>query len=146
VASTSPPSFDEINPNTIVFGWISVLTAMGLFIPTLAVLVRRLHDRGRSGWFWFITWIPLVGGIWLFVELCCDGQLGENQYGSNPKLAPAATPSTQALAALRQSVSGAETHYCSDCGAEVLDSDQFCGKCGTTQETPSGQYKDRYVL
>tara|TARA_Y100001978_G_scaffold159352_1_gene145163 strand:+ start:241 stop:639 length:399 start_codon:yes stop_codon:yes gene_type:complete len=49
------------------------------------VLVRRLHDVGKSGWFYFIFLIPIVGIIWLIVLLCSDGQKEDNKWGSNPK-------------------------------------------------------------
>lgn len=54
-------------------------------IPWLAVLVRRLHDSGRTGWYFFVRFIPLVGNIWLLVLLCMDGDMGPNQYGRDPK-------------------------------------------------------------
>lgn len=58
---------------------------LGVLIPSIAVVVRRLHDVGKSGWFYFVVLIPLVGGIWLIVLLCTDSQVGPNQYGPNPK-------------------------------------------------------------
>ncbi len=58
---------------------------LGVLIPSIAVIVRRLHDVGKSGWFYFVVLIPLVGGIWLIVLLCTDSQVGPNQYGPNPK-------------------------------------------------------------
>lgn len=66
-------------------GPIGTLYSLAVFIPGLAVLVRRLHDVGKSGWFFFIILIPLVGVIWLLVLLCTDGEKGTNQYGSDPK-------------------------------------------------------------
>jgi uncharacterized membrane protein YhaH (DUF805 family) len=56
-----------------------------MFIPGLAVAVRRLHDVGKSGWMLLIGLIPLVGAIWLFVLMVTDSDPGENQYGPNPK-------------------------------------------------------------
>ncbi|QOG03297.1 DUF805 domain-containing protein [Flavobacterium sp. MDT1-60] len=56
-----------------------------VFIPGLAVLVRRLHDVGKSGWFFFIVFIPLAGVIWLLVVLCTEGESGTNQWGIDPK-------------------------------------------------------------
>ncbi|MDR0672935.1 MAG: DUF805 domain-containing protein [Zoogloeaceae bacterium] len=56
-----------------------------ILLPGLAVSVRRLHDIGKNGWWLFISLIPLVGGIWLIVLFCTDGQDGENRYGANPK-------------------------------------------------------------
>ncbi|OXA81842.1 Uncharacterized membrane protein YhaH, DUF805 family [Flavobacterium aquidurense] len=56
-----------------------------VFIPGLAVLVRRLHDVGKSGWFFFIVFIPLAGIIWLLVLLCTEGESGTNPWGVDPK-------------------------------------------------------------
>lgn len=66
-------------------GMIYSLYSLAMFIPGLAVLVRRLHDVGKSGWMVLIGLIPLIGGIWLLVLLFTDSQPGTNQYGPNPK-------------------------------------------------------------
>ena len=71
-----------------VIGSFPILYAiylLAMFIPTLAVSVRRLHDIGKSGWMYLIVLIPLVGGIWLLVLMVTDSSLEENQYGMNPK-------------------------------------------------------------
>ena len=67
------------------YGVFYILYALAVFIPGLAVTVRRLHDTGKSGWFYFIVLIPIIGWIWLLVLLCTDGNYGNNEYGSNPK-------------------------------------------------------------
>lgn len=64
---------------------IQTVYALAVFLPGLAVTVRRLHDVGKSGWFFFIAFIPLVGAIWLLVLFCTDGEEGENKWGPNPK-------------------------------------------------------------
>ncbi len=52
------------------------------FFGSLATTVKRLHDRGRSGWFMLIALIPLVG-FWLLIEVgFLSGEAGENEYGS----------------------------------------------------------------
>ena len=56
-------------------------------VPSLAVFVRRLHDTGRSGWWFLIGLIPVVGDIVLLVFMVSDGTREENQYGVNPKFA-----------------------------------------------------------
>lgn len=61
---------------------------VAVFIPSLAVVVRRLHDTGRSGWWILIAFVPLVGAIILLVFLCTEGARDVNEYGPNPKLAP----------------------------------------------------------
>jgi len=69
----------------IGYGLFYILYCLAVLIPGLAVLVRRLHDSGKSGWFFFIVLVPIIGGIWLLVLLCTDGNAGENEYGANPK-------------------------------------------------------------
>ncbi len=66
-------------------GLLSSLYSLALFIPSVAVSVRRLHDTNRSGWFILIALIPVVGWIVLLVFYCMDSQAGDNQYGPYPK-------------------------------------------------------------
>ncbi|MGW8883335.1 DUF805 domain-containing protein [Streptomyces sp. NPDC055749] len=66
-----------------------ILYLVATVVPTLAVVVRRLHDTGRSGWWILISFVPLVGGIILLVFLVSDGKQETNEYGANPKLAVA---------------------------------------------------------
>lgn len=67
------------------YGYIYVAYALFTLVPGLAVMVRRLHDVGKSGWFFFIAFIPLIGAIWLLVLLFTDSKPGENKWGPNPK-------------------------------------------------------------
>ena len=69
-----------------IIGYILfALYSFATLLPGLGVVVRRLHDVGKSGWFYFIALIPFVGGIWLLVLFCTEGDQGPNQYGSDPK-------------------------------------------------------------
>lgn len=63
------------------------LYLLATLVPSLAVLVRRLHDVGKSGGWFFIILIPLVGAIWMLVLLVTDGTAGDNPYGPSPKAA-----------------------------------------------------------
>jgi uncharacterized membrane protein YhaH (DUF805 family) len=66
-------------------GPLYFVSILAMIIPGLAVTVRRLHDVGKSGWFYFIVLIPIIGSIWLLVLMVTDGQPGRNKYGKNPK-------------------------------------------------------------
>jgi uncharacterized membrane protein YhaH (DUF805 family) len=70
----------------LVYGVIYIIYMLAVIIPSLAVMVRRLHDIGKSGGWFFISFIPIVGAIWLLILLCKEGQVEDNQYGVNPKL------------------------------------------------------------
>jgi uncharacterized membrane protein YhaH (DUF805 family) len=65
---------------------LSGIYSLAVFLPSLAVSVRRLHDTGRSGWWILIGLIPLIGAIILLVFTCQDSQEKENKYGPNPKV------------------------------------------------------------
>ncbi|MGI6409840.1 MAG: DUF805 domain-containing protein [Bacteroidales bacterium] len=69
----------------IGYGPLYGLYVLAMLIPGLAVVVRRLHDVGKSGWMILIALIPLIGTIWLLVLMVTDSNPGENQYGQNPK-------------------------------------------------------------
>ncbi len=64
---------------------LSLIYTLALLVPSLAVGVRRLHDIGKSGWWLFISFIPVIGWIWIIVLLVTDSQTGENKWGKNPK-------------------------------------------------------------
>jgi uncharacterized membrane protein YhaH (DUF805 family) len=85
-------SFNSVDgtPLPIFYGYIYVLYNLVILVPSLAVVVRRLHDVGKSGWMFFIALIPIIGGIWLLVLLCADSQGGSNKWGDNPKEEPLA--------------------------------------------------------
>ena len=64
----------------------SGVTSLFFFLPSFGLLFRRLHDTGRSGWWWLLGLIPVVGTIILLVWCCQDSQRGDNQYGPEPNL------------------------------------------------------------
>lgn len=90
-------------------GIISSVYSLAVFLPGLAVLVRRLHDIGKSGWniLWYFllafmasvlsTILPIIAilliicsfvvSIIFIVWMCKDSQPGDNKWGANPKMA-----------------------------------------------------------
>jgi len=69
------------------YGLLSGIYSLAVLIPSLAVLIRRLHDTDRSGWWILIGLIPVIGWIVLLVFVVQDSHPGQNQYGDNPKQA-----------------------------------------------------------
>lgn len=70
---------------SLMFGLIGIY-ALAVFIPSLAVQVRRFHDQDKSGWFVLIGFIPYIGGLIVFVFMCLDGTKGKNRFGDDPKM------------------------------------------------------------
>ncbi|MBK9563783.1 MAG: DUF805 domain-containing protein [Saprospiraceae bacterium] len=74
------------NDLIIYFGYfLLILISFGLFIPNLAVYIRRLPATNRSGWFLLIGVIPFIGFLILLVFLLTEGTYGPNKYGPDPK-------------------------------------------------------------
>ncbi|MCM3617018.1 DUF805 domain-containing protein [Sutcliffiella horikoshii] len=65
----------------IIFASVFLLVTL---IPSLSVMIRRLHDIGKSGWWYFIVLIPIAGAITLFVFTCMESE-PDNRYGTNPR-------------------------------------------------------------
>lgn len=69
--------------------WTIVYYAVAVYfiLPSFGLVFRRLHDTGRSGWWWLLSFIPLVGEIILIVWFCQDSQPFENRFGRVPNQA-----------------------------------------------------------
>ncbi len=68
-------------------GILSLIFSLAMFLPSLAVSVRRLHDTDRTGWWVLIGLVPLLGLIVLIIFYVQDSTPGPNKYGPNPKAA-----------------------------------------------------------
>ena len=74
--------YDPVAPGSV--GWISGLFTLAIFLPSLSVMVRRLHDKDRSGWWYFIVLIPLIGLFILLYWFVTRGTVGPNRFGPDP--------------------------------------------------------------
>jgi uncharacterized membrane protein YhaH (DUF805 family) len=82
-------TFNFTNPATgleasMGYGYAYTLVALGLFLPSLSAMVRRLHDTDHSGWWYWIVLVPLIGAILVLVWFCSRGTNGENRFGFDP--------------------------------------------------------------
>jgi uncharacterized membrane protein YhaH (DUF805 family) len=67
-------------------GIVGLIWILITIVPAIGVLVRRLHDTGRSGWWALIGLVPIVGAIVLLVFTVLDSEAAENKYGPSPKV------------------------------------------------------------
>ena len=68
-------------PVFLILGFI-----IAVFLPSLGLLFRRLHDTGRSGWWYLLSFIPYVGSIIILIFCCLPSDPYENDYGEVPNL------------------------------------------------------------
>ena len=69
----------------IHFTLLGSIYSLAVLVPTLGVGGRRLHDMGKSGWWWLSAFVPVVGAIYLIYLWCQDSQAEANEWGANPK-------------------------------------------------------------
>ena len=70
-------------------GVLAGLYSLAVLLPSIGVLIRRLHDTGRTGWWALIALVPIIGGLILLVFMILHSEPDTNQYGPNPKGMPA---------------------------------------------------------
>jgi len=75
-------------------GVLYALFSLATFLPSIAVTVRRLHDRNQTGWWWWLWLVPVIGWIVLIVWYCIKGTEGDNAYGHDPLGGAATRPSS----------------------------------------------------
>ena len=71
-----------IDSPELIIGLSSVLSLI-LLVPGLAVCIRRLHDTGRSGWWYLLVLIPYIGAFALLIIFCLKSS-EDNKYGPKP--------------------------------------------------------------
>ena len=69
----------------IIGGIISFIYLISSIVPLTSLAVRRLHDTGKSGYYYFLVFIPIIGVLILFYFFCQDSEERQNQYGPSPK-------------------------------------------------------------
>ncbi len=67
-----------------VLGLVFLLVYIYLAIAAISATVRRLHDRDKTGWWYWLFLVPIVGAIILIVWFCMRGTQGPNRYGPDP--------------------------------------------------------------
>lgn len=80
------PLGEQEKPSMLPLGLVFAYSLV-ILVPGLAVTIRRLHDIGKSGWWYLIAFVPFVGGLILFVFTLLDSEPFPNQWGLDPKAA-----------------------------------------------------------
>lgn len=66
-------------------GPVSGIATLLFIYPSIAIYAKRWHDRDKSGWWTLIAFVPLIGGLWMLVELgFLRGTDGDNRFGPDP--------------------------------------------------------------
>jgi len=68
-----------------LFSIVGLLFSLAIFVPGLAVGIRRLHDTGKSGWYFLLMLIPVIGWLALIIFMVQPSSEA-NDYGAVPTL------------------------------------------------------------
>lgn len=79
------PNRTEASNNDFLFMILLVVCVVAIAVINICSTVKRYHDRGKSGWWFFVALIPFIGGLWQLIECgFCSGDDGDNAYGPPP--------------------------------------------------------------
>jgi uncharacterized membrane protein YhaH (DUF805 family) len=66
-------------------GIIAIVIYLVSLWPSIALGIKRFHDRNKSGWWVLIVLVPIIGGLWYLIECgFLEGTKGSNQFGADP--------------------------------------------------------------
>lgn len=82
--TSSMATFLTGNPTGTLVNLITGIWAIVAGAGNIMLMIRRLHDLGKSGWFSLIALVPLIGFIFSIYLFCAPGQVGYNEYGADP--------------------------------------------------------------
>ena len=98
-------------------GLVGTLFELAIFIPSLSLGCRRLHDINRSGW-WQLLWLLLIPGIIVLIWAATPGDTGSNRFDGN-----------------NSRPVGTTSRFCPQCSTAVPSGSSFCTLCGHMIET-----------
>lgn len=68
-----------------IIGIIILIVYIAMLWPSLAIGIKRWHDRDKSGWWVLIAFVPIIGGLWYLIECgFLEGTKGPNKFGPDP--------------------------------------------------------------
>jgi uncharacterized membrane protein YhaH (DUF805 family) len=110
------------------------LYELAVFLPSLGVEIRRLHDIDKSGWWVLLCFVPIVGTILLIVWLATAGTPGPNRFGDGAAGDPASPAPSAFQAPAWDPERSAGSHggegYCARCGSAITPGAGYCRNCG----------------
>ena len=81
---SSMATFLTGDPNGSLVMLVTGFWALAAGAGNIALMVRRIHDLGKSGYFVLLAFVPVLGVIFSIALFCIPGQVGWNEYGADP--------------------------------------------------------------
>ena len=84
VIASEDENIEKLSDLILSFYLLCFVVVLASIIPLITVTVRRFHDTNKSGWYFLLGLIPLVGSLIVTVMMIPEGTKGKNKYGPNP--------------------------------------------------------------
>lgn len=107
------------------YGYLTLIYLIATLCPSICLQVRRLHDVGKSGSWWWVKNIPILS-LYVFYLNCKASEPGINAYGYPANYTPAS-----AFGEDKQIDNSNQIRFCRKCGYELVNNSDFCSQCGT---------------
>lgn len=101
---------------------LSVLYSLLMFVPQISITVRRLHDVGKDGYYILLGLVPIIGQIFIFINLIKDSQKEKNKFSECTKYcfeSKEQNKDIEFLCPICQSKINADDYICSKCGSAI---------------------------
>ena len=107
------------------YGYMTLVYLFASACPAICLQVRRLHDVGKSGSWWWAKNVPILSW-YVFYLNCKASEPGINYYGYPVNYTPAS-----AFDEDKQIANSNQIRFCRKCGYELVNNSDFCSQCGT---------------
>lgn len=131
VNSTISLLLELLSVNNDFMSIFTYIISLVILVCSISLFVRRLHDIGKSGYWYLIQFVPIISTVFYFVWYTKDSQKGINKYGPNPK----ETMNPQDVVNVVDNK--VSLNCCSVCGAIYTVGDLVCQKCGSSLQEDS---------
>lgn len=126
------------------YGILSGLYMLASICPTVCLEIRRLHDVGKSGAWWWIALVPLLNFYLIYLLVFKRGEECANRFGppvrhNTPAQADMPRQDEAVNGSLRPSQEARGPRFCAYCGAELSQGARFCRMCGAGVSEPTGE-------
>ncbi len=112
---------------------LSFLFSLALSITGFSVMVRRLHDMGRSGW-WVLLNFTVIGALIPLVFALAGSDPHTNQFGSPPRSSKGRRQGGRTKTELEKTEQAAVFPSCGSCGKRMVPGTNFCANCGAPND------------
>jgi len=122
--------FSSVNSLYYIF---AAILYVAFIVHIFSLHARRFHDRGDSGWYVLLLFIPLVNLVMLILLLTTKGKDDTNKFGEAPSKSlkffdAILNRNPSSLVSIDKEKNSIQ--YCAKCGAQIESGSKFCFKCG----------------